>query len=179
MRAALAGLGMRHALQDFNLTPIMEGRLPIRMAIGINTGEACVGNIGSTQRFNYTAIGDTVNIASRLETICRHVGYDMVASDVVLETGLATLPAGFVSLKGKSSRISANIVVGDAALAKEPRFAELAERHHALLALLRSDEAKSQCDDLLAECMKLGVSIEPGLQEFYESLPQRLEDIEL
>ena len=55
-----------------------EADLGIEIGIGVNTGEAVVGNIGSDSRFDYSAIGDAVNLAARLESSTREVGEDIV-----------------------------------------------------------------------------------------------------
>ena len=52
----------------------------MKFGVGLNTGECCVGNLGSTRRFDYSAIGDEVNIASRLEGASKVLGVDIVAS---------------------------------------------------------------------------------------------------
>src|SRR5260370_41459248 len=58
---------------------------PVKFGIGLNTGECCVGNLGSTLRFDYSAIGDEVNVASRLEGSSKFFGVDIVASAATRE----------------------------------------------------------------------------------------------
>jgi len=71
VRAVRTALEMQLALEEFNRTTIAEGNDPIRVGIGINSGEVVAGYMGSSKTMEYTAIGDTVNTASRLCSIAR------------------------------------------------------------------------------------------------------------
>ena len=53
----------------------------MRIGIGLNTGPCCVGNLGSTLRFDYSAIGDAVNLTSRLESMTKYYGLPAIVSD--------------------------------------------------------------------------------------------------
>jgi len=71
IRAAKAALGMKRALLEFNQRQQDAGLQTLQVGIGINTGDAVVGNVGSEKRLEYTAIGDNVNLASRLQSIAQ------------------------------------------------------------------------------------------------------------
>jgi adenylate cyclase len=80
-RACLSVLDQRKAVAKLNEGFKAEGRPAIQFRTGINTGPAVVGNMGSTQRFDYTAMGDTVNLASRLEGANKFFGTYVMMSD--------------------------------------------------------------------------------------------------
>jgi adenylate cyclase len=65
--AVSAAIGMQKRIKEVNLQLSAKGLPKVQLGIGINTGEATVGVIGAEQRSEYTAIGDTINIASRIE----------------------------------------------------------------------------------------------------------------
>lgn len=85
--AVRASLAMIASLREDPLFIGGDGRISIR--IGLHRGEAIVGNIGSSQRFNYTVMGDAVNVASRLEGVGKHYGIPIVASEQVQEAAAA------------------------------------------------------------------------------------------
>lgn len=179
LRAACAALKMRTALATFNASPIMEGRPKIALATGCATGAACVGNIGSRRRFNYTVIGDVVNVAARIEQSCRHVDYDILLSSSVYEatqSDLAMLEAGYVDLKGKSDPEPVFILVGDRTVAETKRFKNLQTAHQAMIRGIRAGMPQAKLSRLCAECLDLAVGTEPGLRRFYRALPGRLAD---
>jgi adenylate cyclase len=171
--AALAAINMRSALVDFNSE---HDHKPVACAIGINTGIACVGNIGSLDRFNYSAIGDTVNVAARIETACRQVDYDILITES-MRAGLedfATLEAGYLGLKGKSMRIQTHILIGDKTMKGSAAFQKLGQIHRSLI---REFARTGQIDiEHLEECHTLAMAIEPGLESFYRKLPERAAD---
>ncbi len=178
-RAALAALKMRGALDKFNTLPIMRGRPPIALATGCATGAACVGNIGSRRRFNYTVIGDVVNVAARIEQNCRHVDYDILVSDSirrVTNSDLALLEAGFVDLKGKSEPEPVYVLVGDREVAGSASFQKLQTAHIGLLEAIRARESQTVVAGLCKECAKHAMAVEPGLASFYRALPGRMAD---
>ncbi|MDG4647333.1 adenylate/guanylate cyclase domain-containing protein [Roseibacterium sp. SDUM158017] len=174
-QGAMAALAMRAALSRF-LARRPDLAQPIGIGIGLHSGDACVGNIGSRQRFNYSAIGDAVNLAARVEASCKAVGFDIVATEAVRERApdLAWLPLGSLALKGVGRRQTLLALVGGAELAQSEAFTRLAARHDALLARIAE---KDDVADELEECRRIAGAILPQLDQLYLALPQRLDDL--
>jgi len=95
-----AARDMLERVERLNVELAKDGEAPIAIGIGLHVGDAVVGNMGSAARHNYTAIGDTVNVASRLEGLTKEVGYPLVCSAEVFER--LDRPAGFVKLGAKA-----------------------------------------------------------------------------
>ena len=179
--AAEAALGMRkrlRALNDadaFGLRRNNVGVDEVVIGVGISTGEALVGNMGLETRFDYSALGDTVNVASRVESACKEMGYDLLVTSATREAAgdLAFLDAGSIELKGKSERVAIHLLVGDTAMAESGAFKLLRHTHgEAIKALQEGRDARGA----ILECLALAPQVEPGLKKFYDKLEARRED---
>ncbi len=84
-QAVVTGLEMIKNLDHFNRKQVALKRPPFKIGVGINTGEVVVGNIGSTQKLDYTCIGDAVNLASRLEGLTKMYGVPIIISQFTFE----------------------------------------------------------------------------------------------
>ena len=85
LHAVLAAIHMQLHLDKLSEKWEKEGRKPLQMGIGIHAGLAVIGNIGSELRMEYTAIGDTVNIASRLERLTKKINKEIIISKSVYD----------------------------------------------------------------------------------------------
>ncbi len=113
--AVRAAIAMRNALADLNIIRTSRGQTAIKMGIGIHSGDLIAGNIGSVDRMEHTVIGDTVNIASRLEGITKTYDTDIIISESVLrrcEGLFATEPLPPAQLKGKADLVNIYKVIG-------------------------------------------------------------------
>jgi adenylate cyclase len=112
----------------------------VKFGIGLNTGECSVGNMGSQQRFDYSALGDEVNIASRLEGSSKQFGVDIVASAATRDEApeFAWLEIDQVKLKNKTRAVALYALAGGLAYAESEAFRRLAELHEDMLAAYRA-----------------------------------------
>src|SRR6185503_7537683 len=79
--ALQTALEMIWCMEEFNYRRSWEGKPPIQISVGINTGPVVAGNMGSEDRLNYTAVGDAVNLAFRLESLTRLYNVSCLVSE--------------------------------------------------------------------------------------------------
>ncbi len=112
---ARAALAMRRELRQLNQKWREEGRMGLGMGIGINQGDVIVGNIGSHERMDPTVIGDSVNLASRLEGLTRTYGADILVGASVAELARDEVylrSVARVQVKGKSKPVDIFTFIG-------------------------------------------------------------------
>ena len=156
-----AALRMRETLAELNLgwreKAEKSGRpfKPVKFGVGLNTGECSVGNMGSNQRFDYSALGDEVNIASRLEGSSKQFGVDIVASVATRDEApeFAWLEIDRVKLKNKTRAVALFALAGGQAYADSDAFRRLWALHDDMLAAYRAGkfgQARKLAEDAAA-----------------------------
>ena len=110
--AVRCALGMRERLARLNEDRVGLGQMPLGMKVGVHTGPVVAGTIGAADRHEYTVIGDTVNVAARLEELCREHGCEVIVSAASWElarSGGAWLPeahADAIVPRGRGESVS-------------------------------------------------------------------------
>jgi len=105
-KAISCAIDIQKNMDELNIEFAEEGIPPVKIGIGINSGEAVIGNMGSQSRFDYTAIGDCVNVAARLESGTKDAGVDLLigqSTQNAVEFELITLEP--ISAKGKKEKL--------------------------------------------------------------------------
>ncbi|MSP67679.1 MAG: adenylate/guanylate cyclase domain-containing protein [Alphaproteobacteria bacterium] len=176
MSALAMSVSLRTLNDDLKRDAEAEGRTfhPINVGIGINTGDCCVGNMGSEQRFDYSVLGDDVNLASRLEGQSKNYGVTTLLGPRTREQArdLATIELDLIAVKGKKEAVHIFGLLGDATRAKLPEFQTLVATHDTMLTTYRS-QRWAEATERLEECRRLGGS---ELSYLYDLYAERIAD---
>jgi adenylate cyclase len=131
-RAVLAGLMMQRLVGDWNAERAKIGLPPVLIRVGINSGPAVVGNVGTEKRVDYTVLGSAVNIASRLESGVAKPGQTVISKNTLERTvgTFHTEPLGEVSMKGMQQTMPVFAVLGAQTGKTSPGFSDT--RHSAV-----------------------------------------------
>jgi adenylate cyclase len=153
-----------------------DGQPMIRVGVGVNTGRASVGNFGSADRFDYTALGDAVNLASRLEGLSRVYGCPVVVGEATIASaqGFAAVVLDTVHVKGRQQAERVYGLLGDETLAGEPRFLQFAQAHQEMLDAYGGGEAGPARSALDAARALAGPF---GLGPLYDLYQRRIEQL--
>jgi adenylate cyclase len=161
-QACAAALSMSAALEKLNQALRVEAEagaagasvpvLTLGMGVGVNTGDCLVGNLGTAHHFNYSVLGDPVNLASRLESLTKlyNVGILISESTQALAPDFAALEVDRVAVVGKQDAVKAYGLLGGPGMASTETFHRLQEAHGRFLAAYRRQDwevAKALLDE--------------------------------
>jgi len=176
--ALKSALAMQKALAQANATLAEEARkagrkvIDIGIGIGINRGPCSVGNMGSVQRMAYSALGDTVNLASRLESLTRSYGVEIIVGEDVAEgiADMALLEIDRVQVKGRTQPLTIHTLLAES---RDAAFEALASAQAKFLEAYRRQDW-SAAREAIAACLGLA----PRLKGLYDLYAGRIEDYE-
>jgi adenylate cyclase len=186
VHAVRAALEMRETLVKLNAEwkeqAEKSGRAvhKVKFGIGLNTGECSVGNMGSKLRFDYSALGDEVNIASRLEGSSKQFGVDIVASEATKDEApdFAWLEIDHVRLKNKTRSVAVYTLAGGQAYCESEEFQHLSSLHEDILKAYRARRFAA-AKQMAADAAHLAPADIRGLYHYYEKRFEELARHEL
>jgi len=154
--AVAAALEMSKAVERLNRELQAEdpGLPPLAVGVGVNTGLCVVGNIGSRWRYDYSVLGDTVNLASRLEGMTKDYGVGIIIGEGtarLLQHDYFVLELDRIAVRGRQEATPIFTVLGPASLRETDEGARLIEAHNRLGQALR-DADLAACLNALLEC---------------------------
>ncbi|MCB1591873.1 MAG: adenylate/guanylate cyclase domain-containing protein [Alphaproteobacteria bacterium] len=182
--ACRAALRMQKALEPVNKRIEQEAKAQDRPAvilqtgIGIAAGACAVGNMGSKQRFAYSALGDPVNLASRLEGLTKFYGVSIIISEEVRNDvpTFAALELDLIRVVGKSHAVRIFALLGDPDYASHGDFGKWSIEHETLIDKYRARDFEGALA-ALALCENISAPLGCPLDEYYDLLRARIEDL--
>lgn len=176
--ACAASLAMLIAVKELNATLEAKAQvenkkhIPVNIGVGLNTGDCCVGNMGSEQRFDYSALGDDVNLASRLEGQSKTYGVSVVighSTYLAVKDEFATIQLDLLQVKGKTEPVFVYALLGDKAMRAGESFQRVAEHNAKMLAAYRAQK----WDEALSHSQQC-VALFPVLEHLHELYAERI-----
>ena len=150
--AVQCGLDMLKAVELFNDKITAEGRPPVGMGAGINTGLGYLGEMGSTQRHSYDVLGDSVSTAARIESKCKEYGCVLLVGDATYQqtkNDFFYLKIDDLAVKGKTIGIGIWTVLDVLGTPAQRKSQEMHQRMHRAYRLQEFDEAIDLCNKLM------------------------------
>ncbi len=136
--ACRSAMRIVRGMERLNRGWIAQGKPPMGIRVGVNTAEVLVGNIGSDDRLSYTALGDGVNVASRLQSVNKQFGSRICISDSVyaaVSSDIVVKPLGCVKVKGRLAEFPIYELLGVSG-AEDPDLLPLEPKHRTETAIL-------------------------------------------
>ena len=174
--AVKAALEMLGSLKEFNDEITKEGVPAFGMGLGINTGVVVVGNMGSDQRFDYTCLGDAVNLSSRLEGQSKNYGVLIVLGPVTAErlgNEYFTLELDCIAVKGKKEGVNIFTVFYNPVESEMKQWQDSKELHDLMLAHYR----KQQWDKAIGLVTVLKGEFNGQMDHYYDLWLERIEEM--
>jgi adenylate cyclase len=168
--AVRTGLNMLKAVEKFNDKITAEGRPPIGMGAGINTGLGYLGEMGSTSRHSYDVLGDAVSTAARIESKCKEYGCLLLVGENTYDAtkdDFFYLQVDELAVKGKTVGIRIYTVLDDV----KEHYNNSKRRHDGMLKMYK----EQRFDDAIKECQNLTKQFEGRMSGYYKMWIERCE----
>jgi adenylate cyclase len=175
--AVQTALEMIQAVKDFNVELTANGRPPVGMGAGVNTGPTLVGNIGSKEKFGYDVLGDSVSTAARLEGQTKGYGVLLIIgpeTNNLVKDEYVTLELDCIAVKGKTVGLNIYTVLGrHNELMKNSNYVFETKQHEKMLELYR----QQSFDMAIKFCTELKGSFHGFMDEYYNIWIERCEEM--
>ena len=168
--AVQTGLNMLQAVREFNDKIVAEGRPPVGMGAGINTGLGYLGEMGSTQRHSYDVLGDAVSTAARIESKCKEYGCLLLVGESTYDKtkdDFFYLQVDELAVKGKTVGIRIYTVLDDPVSA----YYSSQQKHQEMYKAYQAQ----QFDQAIKMCQQLKLHFEGQMQGYYDMWIERCE----
>lgn len=150
---------------------------PIDVTIGLNTGVCVVGNMGSDLRFDYSALGDAVNVSARIQSFCGNYGFPVAVgedTELVVADKFAFLELDYIAVKGRATPTHIYALMGHAHVRETKTFQDLEAVLQALFTAFRGKDWATA-----RQHIELGRTIQGAPEEIFDTYESRIAHYEL